>query len=182
MLATGTRARTLPAERLVEVGEAPDRAADDGEWDGDGDVGDEVGLGLLGERGQFAADDVADLVLEAGDGPGQEGALDDLAVQSANLRPVTLGSFSTLRSWLSQWSVADTNAHGPTCLESVSVPVLVAYGTGDKGCFPSMATALYDAARHPDKKLLPIPGAGHYFEGPAHLLTDTLDSVVDWLR
>jgi len=102
--------------------------------------------------------------------------------QSANLRPVTLGSFSTLRSWLSQWSVADTNAHGPTCLESVSVPVLVAYGTGDKGCFPSMATALYDAARHPNKKLLPIPGAGHYFEGPAHTLTNTLASVADWLR
>lgn len=101
--------------------------------------------------------------------------------QSANLRPVTLGSVSTLRSWMSQWSVADTHAHGPTCLEAVTVPVLVAYGTGDKGCFPSMAHALYDAARHPDKKLLPIPGAGHYFEGPAHLLTDTLAEIAAWL-
>jgi pimeloyl-ACP methyl ester carboxylesterase len=101
--------------------------------------------------------------------------------QSANLRPVTLGSVSTLRSWLSQWSVADTNGHGPTCLEHVSVPVFVAYGTGDKGCFPSMATALYEAARHPNKKLRPIPGAGHYFEGPPHLLSETLAEVVDWL-
>jgi len=102
--------------------------------------------------------------------------------QSANLRPVTLSSFSTLRSWLSQWSVTDTNAHGPTCLESVNVPVLVAYGTGDKGCFPSMAIALYDAARHPDKKLLAIPGAGHYFEGPQHLLGEALSEVAAWLR
>lgn len=102
--------------------------------------------------------------------------------RSANLRPVTLGSFSTLRSWLSQWSVADTNAHGPTCLAGVSVPVLVAYGTGDKGCFPSMATALYDAAPHPDKRLLPVQGAGHYFEGPADLLTGCLTVVVNWLR
>jgi fermentation-respiration switch protein FrsA (DUF1100 family) len=62
------------------------------------------------------------------------------------------------------------------------VPVLVAYGTGDKGCFPSMATALYDAIGHQEKKLVPIPGAGHYFEGPSHLLTDTIGAVADWLR
>lgn len=101
--------------------------------------------------------------------------------QSANLRPVTLGSVSTLRSWLSQWSVTDTNGHGPACLEQVSVPVFVAYATGDKGCFPSMAAALHDAARHPHKELRAVSGSGHYFEGPPHLLTDTLAAVIDWL-
>lgn len=45
-----------------------------------------------------------------------------------------------------------------------------------------MATALYDAARHPDKELFPVPGAGHYFEGPPHLLTDCLARIVDWLN
>lgn len=102
--------------------------------------------------------------------------------KSANLRPVTLGSVSSLRSWLSQWSVTDTNGHGPTCLDHVSVPVFVAYATADKGCFPSMAAALHDAVRHPHKRLRAAPGAGHYFEGPQHLLTDTLMAVVDWLR
>lgn len=100
---------------------------------------------------------------------------------SANLRPVTLGSFSTLRSWLSQWSVADTNGHGPTCLQRVSVPVFVAYGTADKGCFPSMAHALYDAAPHPDKALLAVRGAGHYFDGAPELVTETLSSIIKWL-
>jgi pimeloyl-ACP methyl ester carboxylesterase len=100
---------------------------------------------------------------------------------SANLRPVTLGSFSTLRSWLSQWSVTHTNGHGPTCLQRVSVPVFVAYGTADRGCFPSMAHALYDAARHPDKEILAVNGAGHYFEGPASLLPDTLTRIMKWL-
>ncbi|WP_204264754.1 hypothetical protein [Geodermatophilus normandii] len=102
--------------------------------------------------------------------------------QSANLRPVTLGSFSTLRSWLSQWSVADTNGHGPDCLQQVSVPVFVAYATGDKGCFPSMAQALYDAAHHPARKLLAVKGSGHYFEGPPQLLTDALTEIVGWVR
>jgi pimeloyl-ACP methyl ester carboxylesterase len=101
--------------------------------------------------------------------------------QSANLRPVTLGSVSTLRSWLSQWSVADSHGHGPTCLEQVSVPVHVVYATGDKGCFPSMARALYDAARHPRRHLTAVPGSGHYFEGPRHLLTDALGTVIEWL-
>ncbi|MDT5321067.1 MAG: hypothetical protein QOD88_3589 [Mycobacterium sp.] len=100
---------------------------------------------------------------------------------SANLRPVTLGSFSTLRSWLSQWSVADTNGYGPDCLHRVSIPVFVAYGTADRGCFPSMAHALYDGAQHPDKELLAITGAGHYFEGRPDLVTDTLDKIIKWL-
>lgn len=101
---------------------------------------------------------------------------------SANLRPVTLGSVSTLRSWLSQWSTATTNGHGPTCLEQVSVPVFVAFGTADKGCFPSMATDLYDAATHPGKELLPITGAGHYFEGAPELLPATLGTITGWVN
>jgi pimeloyl-ACP methyl ester carboxylesterase len=100
---------------------------------------------------------------------------------SANLRPVTLGSFSTLRSWLSQWSVADSNGYGPTCLERVSVPVFVAYGTADRGCFPSMASALYEGAPHPRKELLAVTGAGHYFDGRPDLVSDTLASIIKWL-
>ncbi|MEV7731747.1 alpha/beta hydrolase [Streptomyces sp. NPDC088921] len=102
--------------------------------------------------------------------------------KSANLRPVTLGSFSTLRSWLSQWSVEHTHAHGPSCLEHVSVPVHVVYATGDKGCFPSMARELHEAARHRARRLTAVPGSGHYFEGPRHLLVDALRAVGDWLE
>ncbi|WP_207839662.1 alpha/beta fold hydrolase [Williamsia soli] len=101
--------------------------------------------------------------------------------QSANLRPVTLGSFSTLRSWLSQWSVEDTHGYGPDCLQHVTVPVFVAYGTADRGCFPSMATALYEGVTHSDKKLLAVHGAGHYFDGRPDLVVKTLDSIIAWL-
>lgn len=101
---------------------------------------------------------------------------------SANLRPVTLGSFSTLRSWLSQWSVSDSNGYGPDRLAGVSVPVLVAYGTADRGCFPSMARALYDAATHPRKELLAVAGAGHYFDGRPDLVSDTIGAIVKWLN
>ena len=99
---------------------------------------------------------------------------------SANLRPVTLGSFTTLRSWLSQWSVADTHGYGPKCLERVSVPVFVAYGTADRGCFPSMAFDLHEAARHPYKELYEAKGAGHYFDNAEEQLSNTLDAVLEW--
>jgi pimeloyl-ACP methyl ester carboxylesterase len=101
--------------------------------------------------------------------------------ESANLRPVTLGSFSTLRSWLSQWSISDSRGHGPDCLSRTSVPVFVAYGTADRGCFPSMARDLYDAVPHGNKELLAVPGAGHYFDGAPELVTETLTAVLKWL-
>ncbi|MFE6925490.1 alpha/beta fold hydrolase [Nocardia sp. NPDC057663] len=100
---------------------------------------------------------------------------------SANLRPVTLGSFSTLRSWLSQWSVTDTRGFGPDRLAEVSIPVFVAYGTADRGCFPSMAQALYDGVRHPRRELLAVNGAGHYFDGRPDLVSETLASIIKWL-
>jgi pimeloyl-ACP methyl ester carboxylesterase len=101
---------------------------------------------------------------------------------SANLRPVTPGSTTTLRSWLSQWSVTDTNGYGPDCLANVSVPVMVTYATGDRGCFPSMAHAFHNASRHPARRLLAVEGAGHYFEGPPQLLTDALTEMLGWVR
>jgi hypothetical protein len=44
-----------------------------------------------------------------------------------------------------------------------------------------MAHTLYDGAQHPDKELLAITGAGHYFEGRPDLVTDTLDKIIKWL-
>lgn len=101
---------------------------------------------------------------------------------SANLRPVTLGSFSTLRSWLSQWSPTHSHGHGPDRLPDVSVPVMVVYGTADKGCFPSMARQLYEAATHPSKKLYAARGVGHYFEGDPAVLEQALTEIATWVR
>lgn len=100
---------------------------------------------------------------------------------SANLRPVTLGSFTTLRSWLSQWSREHSHGHGPDRLADVTVPVMVVYGTADKGCFPSMAHALYDASGHPAKRLYAARGVGHYFEGDPTVLQSALAAVTSWV-
>lgn len=100
----------------------------------------------------------------------------------ANMLPVTLGHYASLRSWLSQWSLDESNCDGVLHLSRVSRPVLVVYGTGDQVCFPSHAKALYDAVRHDRKELVAIPYATHYFLDQPELVGVAADHVVDWLN
>lgn len=99
----------------------------------------------------------------------------------ANFLPASLGHNTSLRSWLSQWSWDDSNANGPEHLGRVSVPVLVAYGSGDNAAFPSHAHALYGGVTDAPKELYEIAGANHYFKGQPELLEQFADKVVDWL-
>lgn len=102
--------------------------------------------------------------------------------REANFRPVTLGHFCTLRSWLSQWSTEDSHGDGPTRMQNVAAPALVVCSTADQGCFPSMADDLYRASTNPRSKLVTIKGATHYFTGQPALLEEMTQGVADWLR
>ena len=82
-----------------------------------------------------------------------------------NNGPVGLARFSTLRSWLSQWSYDDANADGPRSLASVGCPVLVIGNTADDACTPRHAKALFEAVSHKRKECHEIKGATHYYMG-----------------
>lgn len=99
----------------------------------------------------------------------------------ANMMPASLGHASSLRSWLSQWSVDDSNADGPASLARTSVPTLVMYGTADQVCFPSYAQVMYDAVPHDRKALIPVVGGTHYLQGQTQHIADLADTVVAWL-
>ena len=75
-----------------------------------------------------------------------------------NNGPVGLARFCTLRSWLSQWSLDDANACGPSSLAQVSVPVLVVGNTADDACTPSHTKALFDAVSHESKARVSLIG------------------------
>ena len=100
----------------------------------------------------------------------------------ANLSPATLGHLTSLRSWLSQWSVDDTRCNGPEQLARVSVPVLVMYGTADQVCFPSHARSLFDAVPHDRKELLAVEGATHYFADQPAQVERAVGMIVEWLQ
>lgn len=101
--------------------------------------------------------------------------------QEANLLPATLGHHTSLRSWLSQWSIDDSHCDGPHHLARTSVPTLVVYGAADQICFPSHARGLYDAVPHHRKSLVEVPEGTHYLRGQPELVTEVAETLVAWL-
>jgi len=96
--------------------------------------------------------------------------------------PVGLGRFSTLRSWLSQWSFDESRANGLVNAANMSCPVLVINNTADLACTPSHAQRLFDAVASEDKALVHIQGADHYYVDRRDLLPQACTAVMSWLE
>ena len=99
----------------------------------------------------------------------------------ANDGPVGLARFTTLRSWLSQWSLDDTNSNGLGNAARISCPVLVINNTADLACTPSHAKRLFDAVGHRDKELVDIVGADHYYIERPDLLPQAVGTCSNWI-
>jgi alpha-beta hydrolase superfamily lysophospholipase len=95
--------------------------------------------------------------------------------------PVGLARFTTLRSWLSQWSYDDTNADGLGNASRVTCPVLVISNTADLACTPSHAKRLFDAVSHSDKEMHQIQGADHYYTVSRDKVHEAVATVNDWI-
>jgi pimeloyl-ACP methyl ester carboxylesterase len=101
--------------------------------------------------------------------------------ETANTGPVGIARFSTLRAWLSQWSVDDSNADGPRCAPSVSVPLLAIENSADDAVPQPHARIIHDAAGSSDKTFRVIEGATHYYQGQPGLLKQAVEVCVGWL-
>jgi len=99
----------------------------------------------------------------------------------ANDGPVGLGRFTTLRSWLSQWSFDESRANGLVNAGRISCPVLVVNNRADLACTPSHAQRLFDAVASADKELVQIAGADHYYIERPDLLPTAVATVGGWL-
>lgn len=99
----------------------------------------------------------------------------------ANDGPVGLGRFTTLRSWLSQWSFDESRANGVVNARAISCPVLVINNTADLACTPSHADRLFEAVASKDKEIVQIEGADHYYTERRDLLPAAVAAVEDWL-
>jgi pimeloyl-ACP methyl ester carboxylesterase len=99
----------------------------------------------------------------------------------ANDGPVGLARFTTLRSWLSQWSIDDTRATGFGNAARISCPVLVINNAADLACTPSHARRLFDAVPHANKELHDIKGADHYYIERPDLLPEVVGICGDWM-
>ena len=97
----------------------------------------------------------------------------------ANYGPLGIGRTSTLRSWLSMWSLAESQCTGSQHLARVTVPSLVVQSLADRGVYPSDARAIHDALGATDKRLELVPGE-HYFEDGGR--DDAADLIAGWLQ
>lgn len=104
--------------------------------------------------------------------------------QEVNMGAFGLARFSTLRSWLSQWSIDDARGDAVACGPDIAVPTLVLYNAADNVCTPSHAHRIYEALGCADKELHEIPGANHYYLGPDQRepLAKAIGLVDGWLR
>ncbi len=103
--------------------------------------------------------------------------------QAVNVGPVGLARFTTLRSWLSQWSYDLSNAKGPMNAALIrKTPVLQIENTADEAVPATHNPAIHAALATPDKEYLRLIGATHYYLGQPELLAQCIDTVIDWSR
>jgi pimeloyl-ACP methyl ester carboxylesterase len=98
----------------------------------------------------------------------------------ANYGVFGIGTVSTLRTWLSMWSLRISQCTAAPHLARITLPSLVIHATADTGVYENDARALHDALAGPDKKL-ELLSADHYLQQPAGARTSAADLIAAWV-
>ncbi len=101
--------------------------------------------------------------------------------ETVNSGPIGVGRFSTLRAWLSQWSMDDSHAHGEKSAAAISVPFLAIENSADDAVPQSHTGRIHRAAASQDKTMHVIKGATHYYAGQPELLREAMDTCFNWM-
>jgi len=101
----------------------------------------------------------------------------------ANSAPAGLARYSSLRSWLSQWSYDKSNAKGPANAALVKkTPVLQITNEADDAVPATHNPAIRAALATRDKEYREIAGATHYYAQQPQQLAECIAAVTDWSR
>lgn len=103
--------------------------------------------------------------------------------RAVNVGPVGLARFTTLRSWLSQWSYEFSNAtSGRNAPRIRRTPVLQIENSADDAVPATHNPRIHQLLGTSDKEYERIDGATHYYLGQPELLSRCLAAVGDWSR
>jgi hypothetical protein len=102
------------------------------------------------------------------------------SARDVNYGANNLARFSTLTSWLSQWS-SRSAADGPTNLAKTKIPVLQLEYTADGSVFPADIAAWSAACGGRDEHHR-IKGGNHYLKGQPELVSRVADLTAAWSR
>src|SRR5262249_46076275 len=101
----------------------------------------------------------------------------------ANSAPAGLARYSSLRSWLSQWSFDKSNAKGPMNAALVQkTPVLQIVNEADDAVPATHNPTVREALGTPGKEYIGIAGATHYYSRQPQQLAECIAAVMDWSR
>lgn len=100
--------------------------------------------------------------------------------QAANYGVLGIGMVSTLRSWLSMWSLETSECRAALHLPHVTVPSLVIQARGDTGVFPGDAREMLDGLGADDRRVI-LLGGDHYFQRPEGARDEVADVIAEWL-
>ena len=101
--------------------------------------------------------------------------------RTVNVGPVGLARYSSLRSWLSQWSFDLSNAKGPMNAARIrKTPVLQIVNGADDAVPATHNPAIRNALATTDKSYVEIERATHYYLGQPELLAACIDAVRGW--
>ena len=102
--------------------------------------------------------------------------------RAANQSPAGIARYSTLRAWLSQWSLDDTHARADRNIVRVRVPLLAIENSADDAVPQPHVRRVHDASPAAVKRYELIKGANHYYADQPDLLRDAVGRTVGWLR
>jgi hypothetical protein len=100
--------------------------------------------------------------------------------RAANYGVFGIGTASTLRTWLSMWSLATSQCRAAPHLARVTQPCLVVQADADAGVYPSDAAAIFEALAASDKRLEWVAG-DHYLTRPAGARAQVAELLAGWL-
>ncbi|WP_226858461.1 alpha/beta hydrolase family protein [Diaphorobacter aerolatus] len=140
--------------------------------------GNEVERGFVTHR-TLADPRFLDASIEPNDRP--EGTCFMGVPETVNNGPIGIARFSTLRSWLSQWSPEDTHADGVRCAASLTVPFLAIEHSADDAVPQPHVRQIFDAVPAKDKTFTVLKGANHYFIGQPDQREQAAALCLAWL-
>lgn len=102
--------------------------------------------------------------------------------KASNSSPAGVARFSTLRAWLSQWSLDDSNAHALNNAPALTVPVLAIENSADDAVPQPHTHKFLEVVGSRDKQFALIRGANHYYADQPSKLEEVINLTTDWLR
>ena len=103
--------------------------------------------------------------------------------RAVNTAPAGLARYSSIRSWLSQWSYDLSNAKGPKNAARIRrTPVLQVENQADDAVPATHNPTIRAALATTDKEYVRIDGATHYYQNQPEQLRRCIDAVLDWSR